>query len=354
MASRVESLQVETLAQRRSSASARILSHEGFESDAGTMALVIADSVKTPEETIKVPKKVLFEKRHIIGMVVATTLAAIAGSTPLSDEWPQAHTMLAIGAFVACFWVFEVLPLAVGGMLPWVLIPAANLASSAQVANWSFGWLQVMMIGAFLVNAAIEHVNLHTRIATAVLVRVGVDSPTVVLAVFMMLAWVLSMIISNTATTVMLSPLAIGIIETAAEKVAASSAADKEGRLRSLERFSNGLLLGICYGATAGGLGTLIGSAPNLVLAQQPIMANQIDFVNYMAFGLPVSTVVGLIAFSVLHLSFLRGVSVELGDEMLRTKLAELGPMSSDEKAVSAGAHRLTTAWPPYHLLVAT
>ena len=89
--------------------------------------------------------------RQIIGMVVATVLAITFGSIPLSEKEgrDQAHTMLAVSAFVACFWVFEVLPLPISGLLPIVLIPMAGLASTGEAARWFWGPLQMMMIGAF-------------------------------------------------------------------------------------------------------------------------------------------------------------------------------------------------------------
>ena len=339
-------LQVETLSHKsqQSASRGRILSRAEGLSDEGVEGLTALDRAATESPRTQAPmtpKRIgVFEPKQLVGLAVATILCIVFASIPLSDDacCKKAHTMLGIGAFVCSFWVFEVLPLPVSSLLPIVMMPLAGITTSAKTATFFWDWLQMMMIGAFLVNAAIEQSNLHMRVALTALTAAKVSSPTQVLLVFMFLAWFLSMVVSNTATTVMLCPLAIGILETSRELIEARVTApiEKEARLESLNRFQNGLLLGICYSATAGGLGTIIGSAPNFVLIGMDIIADQIDFVTWMMFGLPVSIVVLLLVFLVLYFSFLHGSSVEMDCSVLDKKKAELGPMSRDEKAVSA------------------
>jgi len=117
---------------------------------------------------------------------------------------------------------------------------------------------------------------------------------------------VLSMFCSNTATTVMLVPFATGLIDTAKAQLptGASDAAGQEKALRakkSLHSFELGVLLGICYSATVGGIATLIGTAPNGVLAGQPVLAGTVQFANWFAFAFPISCFMFVVVFVVLY-----------------------------------------------------
>ena len=208
------SLQVETLSHKsqRNVSSARILSrkeHEGLSDEPGVEGLTALDRAEmehprmqtTEVQSTTTPKRIgVFDTKQLVGLVVATVLCTVFASIPLSDDacCEKAHTALAIGAFVCSFWVFEVLPLPVSSLLPMVMAPLAGIATSPEIASFFWDWLQMMMIGAFLVNAAIEQSNLHMRVALTALTAAKVSSPVQVLLVFMFLAWFLSMVVSNT------------------------------------------------------------------------------------------------------------------------------------------------------------
>jgi hypothetical protein len=131
----MEPLQVEALSRRsqRSTPSSRMLSGSERTSEHEGAPL---DPSSTPT-----PPKALFETRQLIGIGLALVLSVTFGLIPLSEEHPKAHLMLAVGAFVATFWVFEVLPLPISGILPLVLMPIAGVADGNEVASWFWTWL---------------------------------------------------------------------------------------------------------------------------------------------------------------------------------------------------------------------
>jgi len=128
----------------------------------------------------------------------------------VSDEEPQSNDMIAILCLVATFWVFEVLPLPVTSLLPLVLMPFAGIMSSKAASASYWGWVQMLFLGAFIVDIAIEQVNLHRRIALAFLMKVGVGYPAITALAFGTVSYSMSMWCSNTATTMMLTPFACG------------------------------------------------------------------------------------------------------------------------------------------------
>ena len=131
--------------------------------------------------------------RQIFGGALGFVLCLSLSLVPLSEEYPYAGSMLALTCLISSFWVFEVLPLPIVSLFPVILFPCFGVMSSSD-ASKSYGhWLIMLFVGAFIVDGAIVHVNLHTRVALGALVKVGVKRPWLVLATFMGLAWVLSM-----------------------------------------------------------------------------------------------------------------------------------------------------------------
>ena len=167
--------------------------------------------------------------------------------------------------------------------------------------------------------------------------------PWVVLMTFMGLAWILSMFCSNTATTVMLVPFARSLLDTAKVQVQASIDESRNpnakemgmGKLAALRRFELGVLLGICYAATVGGIATLIGTAPNGVLAGQPILAGQVDFANWFAFAFPISLFMILVVYLTLYVMYIHGVTISLDATELSAARDALGPLTRDEVVVA-------------------
>ncbi|CAE8606910.1 unnamed protein product [Polarella glacialis] len=265
---------------------------------------------------------------QILGMSLGFLSFIICLSVELDVAYPKANNMLAITMLVACFWVFEVLPLPVTSLLPLVLMPFFGIMSSSAASTSYWGWVQMLFFGAFVVDIAIEHVNLHRRIALKILLLVGVKRPWLVVLCFLLISFFLAMWCSNTASAVMMVPFATGLLDSALQDSQKTDAAQFRG-------LSVAVLLAVCYGCSSGGIATLIGTPPNGVLAALPMVAEAVTASNWSAFAMPISILVVTCVFVTLYLLFLRGVKVELDGESVKTSYAALGPVNRDELFVA-------------------
>jgi len=262
------------------------------------------------------------------GLLLGVAAFAAVMCLEVDASYPKANDMLAIALLVSVFWVFEVLPLAATALIPVVLMPFCGITTSKVASSSYWGWVQMLFLGAFLVDIAVEHVDLHRRIALKVLLKVGVRRPWVVVAAFMTIAYFLSMWCSNTATTVMLVPFATGLVDSA--RLEGRGADESSSR-----RFAVAVLLAIAYSSSCGGMATLIGTPPNGVLAGLPMVSGQIGAIEWFRFAAPVSATVLAIAFVTLNIGFLRGVKLGLNEEVVSAAYRDLGPFSRDELLVA-------------------
>lgn len=201
-------------------------------------------------------------------------LMAVISSLFLS-EWLtiQQWITITITLITATLWVTEWLPIPVSSLIPLACFPLLGILSPAQVGQAYGSPLILLLLGGFLLSTAMSHSNTHLFIAQRILNRVGTDHPKKILLGFMLTASLLSMWISNTATTLMLLPIALAVI--------------KEQHTQS---FGTYLLLGIAFAASIGGTATPIGTPPNLVMIET--MKNngldEIGFIQWMRLSLPV------------------------------------------------------------------
>lgn len=217
-------------------------------------------------------------------LLIATPLVAVAcgaASHYLGGLEPAAAITLGVAFWTAVWWVFEVLPLPVTSLLPIALLPLLGVLDSKQVAQAYGHPLVLLLLGGFLLSQALECSGAHRRIALGMVracSRVGGGGERAVLMGFMLASASLSMWISNTATTLMMLPVA----------VAAMEGADRRLRVP--------LLLGIAYAANVGGIGTPIGTPPNLVFMAEYEKASgeAMTFVGWMKTGVPVTVVMVL------------------------------------------------------------
>ncbi|KKN89321.1 hypothetical protein LCGC14_0239780 [marine sediment metagenome] len=201
----------------------------------------------------------------------------------------QGRDILAITVWIGIWWVLEVLPIAVTALLPIVLFPLLDTISLGETTA-SYGHKYVFLyMGGFMLAMAIEKWGLHKRIALLIIKAIGTNMYTIVLG-FMVATAFLSMWISNTATSVMVLPMAISIIKQLEDNPNSISSVNKS--------FSKLLMLSIAYSASIGGMATLIGTPPNLVFAGfvQKTYGIDISFWQWMKFGLPVATLLLIIS----------------------------------------------------------
>ena len=241
---------------------------------------------------------------------------------PFEGLSQPAHSILSSTLWIAIWWITEAIPIAATALIPIVLFPlSGGLDLSATTASYGHKFV-FLYLGGFLIAIGIEKWKLHKRIAINIISFIGVDARRVILG-FMLATAFLSMWISNTATSVMMLPIGIAIIK----------------QLNENRTFGKALMLGIAYSASIGGVATLIGTPPNLVLAGviSEIYGYEITFSQWFLFGFPIS--ITLLFFCWIYLtrvaykfdtkSFLGG-----NTEIKRLK-KELGPISYEEKLVA-------------------
>ena len=257
----------------------------------------------------------------------------------LDPEHPAVTRTAAVALLMAVWWITEAIPLAATSLLPVVLFPLLGVLDGKAVSQQYFNHVIFLFIGGFLVALAMQRWGLHRRIALRVLLLFGVRPRSILLG-FMAATAFLSMWISNTATTMMMVPIVLAVI------VQLEQSAESE----PVERYTLGLLLGVAYAASVGGLATLVGTPPNLSFARIFAItfpdAPEISFARWFAFGLPLSLLLFVAAWGVLSFMFCRKAGgIALDPAVFREQHAALGPMSFAEKVVLADFAMLALLW---------
>nr|XP_061801324.1 Na(+)/citrate cotransporter-like [Nerophis lumbriciformis] len=283
---------------------------------------------------------------------------------------------------MALFWCTEVLPLAVTALLPTVLFPVLGIMRSKDVCMQYLRDSNMLFVGGLMVAVAVEHWRLHKRIALKVLLTVGVRPASLMLG-FMAVTAFLSMWISNTATAAMMVPIAHAVLEqlhprerpdaSVREPDAPATTAhcaleveenndedDADGERR---RLSKGLLLSVCYAASIGGIATLTGTGPNLVLLGQmnqlfPQSGGVVNSASWFAFAFPTMMSMLTMAWLLLRRVFVgtrsatapeRGSGREAEERAARAVIAEehrrLGGMTYGETSVTALFLLMVALW---------
>ncbi len=248
---------------------------------------------------------------------------------------PAALNVLAVAAWMAIWWISECLPLAVTALLPIALFPLLGVASTKEAASHFANEVVYLYLGGFMLAAALEHWQAHVRIALGVIARVGTDSRRLVLGVMLATAFI-SMWISNTATAAMMYPIALAIGSLYGEGEAARS-----------QRVA--LLLGVAFAASIGGMATLIGTPPNLIMAgaAKELLGVTLDFFTYLKFGLPAALILLPACWALLVFVFHRE-RLQMGAEGLRAldeRRAGLGPFAGGERRVVVVFALTALAW---------
>lgn len=251
-------------------------------------------------------------------------LLIVFAPTPAGMPW-AAQVTAAITLWIAIWWITEPIEMAATSLLPLILFPLAGVAPLKIVAAEYGNEIIFLFMAGFFIGKSIEHWQLHRRIALRMVLWIGTDPSHTVLG-FMVATGFISMWISNTATAVMMTPVAIAV------------AAQSEG-MEGHKNFSKALLLGVGYACSIGGLGTMIGTPTNAIFisfAQQKL-GETVTFGKWLLFGLPFATALLLVCWQLLIRLFPipKNKSESLdAHAQLELQLAELGPISSPEKRI--------------------
>lgn len=255
----------------------------------------------------------------------------------LNPQNPQTTFMAGIIVWMSTWWVMEVIPLGVTALLPIVLFPIFEILPTKEIAPFYAKDTVFIFIGGFLVAFAMEKWNLHKRIAFKLISLTG-QSPSQILLGFMLSSWLLSMWISNTATTVMLLPTAIAVIQEL----------ELQSKTKLAKKFYVGLLLSIAYSSSIGGVATMIGSPPNLLFIDfyhsQADTSFHFTFLNWMLFGLPLSLCFIIISYFFFKYIFCR-IDLVIDKGYFKEKNKSLGPIGYEEKIVLIVFILLALCW---------
>jgi sodium-dependent dicarboxylate transporter 2/3/5 len=240
---------------------------------------------------------------------------------------------------MAIWWVTEALPLAVTALVPIVAFPMLGVIDGKAVSESYINHIIFLFMGGFIMALAMERWNLHKRIALYILKWVGV-SPGRILLGFMLASTILSMWISNTATTMMMIPIVSSIIFELEENI---------GK-KKISRYALGLLLGIAYSASIGGNATLVGTPTNLICVRMLSVlypaAPEITFGQWFMFALPITLIMFVAAFALLFFLFRPKEKWDnLSADTFKTQLQSLGKTSYEEKVVFALFLLLAFLW---------
>lgn len=240
----------------------------------------------------------------------------------------DAYHVFCATTWVGLWWVLEAVPLAVAALLPIVLFPLTG-ALDLSTTTASYGHKYIFLyVGGFMIAIAIEKWNLHKRIALNIIVLIGSKISRIILG-FMIATAFLSMWISNTATSVMMLPIGMAL-------VSQFKSTTNDAVLG--KNFGKALMLAIAYSASIGGLATLIGTPPNLVLAGvlEELYNYKITFFQWTAFAFPLSVILLFICWQYLTRFAFNFRSKELpgGKDEIQKLLNSLGKISYEEKAV--------------------
>ena len=273
-----------------------------------------------------------------LGLLIALLILGLPTPEGLSIE---AHRTAAIFFLMGTWWATEAVPVAVTALVPLALFPLLGVVDIQSAADPYANKTIYLFFGGFLIATAIQKWDLHKRIALFVLENAGSNGASLVFG-FMLTAAVISMWVMNTATTIMLLPIGLAVVSVVKTTVNYLSEED-------LESFQLALLLGIAYGATIGGMSTLIGTGPNGMVAA--FMADNYDldisFVDWMKVGVPLSAVMLPCSWFILTKLIFK-VNFETSSEtreLLSSMKEELGKLEGPELKVLIVFFITAMAW---------
>lgn len=251
----------------------------------------------------------------IVAVALYWVLLALSG---------QPHGVAATAAitlFVAVLWVSEALPIPVTSLIPFFAFPMAGVLTHQEAASALGSHVILLLMGAFMLSKSLEKSNVHSRLALYMLRLTGSHSAKRLVLGFMLTSAVLSMWISNTATTLMLLPIVLAIVPHINQP-----------------RLVVALLLGIAYAASLGGVGTPIGTPPNIIFMSvyTETQGVEINFLEWMKTGIPIV----IIAIPLMALWLTRGLS-----SMEHCQLPQVGEWKSAEKRVLMVFVSVALAW---------
>ncbi|MEL6369319.1 MAG: DASS family sodium-coupled anion symporter [Pseudomonadota bacterium] len=270
-------------------------------------------------------------RAQIVGLITGLLIFCVMVLSPVPEALSrEAWTVAALAAAMVVLWVTEALPIPATALMPLVVLPMAGVSSLREASAYYMSPIVVLLMAGFMIAKAIEKWQLHERIALFVVAKVG-TSPPALIAGFMISSALLSMWISNTATALMMTPIALSVSRAVV------------GPSSDTSSFTIALVLAVAYACSIGGLATPVGSPTNLIvigyLSEQGI---DIAFADWMSFGLPVVLCILPMAWFILSGRAKRGTQIAPQDpsgsrdvfKIIAEARSALGPITTPEKRV--------------------
>lgn len=262
-----------------------------------------------------------------LGPVLFLLLILIHPDTLMSGVgWKVA----ALAIWMITWWITEAVPIPITSLLPMIGFPLLGIFNIKEATAPYASPIIFLFMGGFMIALALERHNLHKRIALNLIKITGLNGNGIILG-FMIATAILSMWISNTATAVMMLPIALSV-------VGLVNANNSTGA--GYSKFKTGLMLSIAYAANIGGIGTLIGTPPNVVLAGYINSFYNVDigFLDWMKIGIPVMLLLLLVTYLLLTRVFYKNNlgRIEGADIMFKKELDTIGRWSNEERAVAS------------------
>nr|CAC19843.1 SDAT(At) [Arabidopsis thaliana] len=267
------------------------------------------------------------------------------------DETTTARNMLGVLVWMFAWWLTEAVPMPITSMTPLFLFPLFGISAADDVANSYMDDVISLVLGSFILALAVEHYNIHRRLAlniTLVFCVEPLNAPLLLLGICATTAFV-SMWMHNVAAAVMMMPVATGILQRLP-----SSSSTTEVVHPAVGKFSRAVVLGVIYSAAVGGMSTLTGTGVNLILVGMWKSyfpeADPISFSQWFFFGFPLALCIFVVLWCVLCVMYCpkgagQALSPYLHKSHLRRELDLLGPMNFAEKMVLAVFGGLVVLW---------
>ncbi|UYO73606.1 DASS family sodium-coupled anion symporter [Halomonas qinghailakensis] len=282
----------------------------------------------------KPPTPPAYTKPQKVGLVLGPMLFAFVllffHPAELSVE---GRMVLATTLWVAVWWITEAIPIPVTSLLPIVLLPITGALESSAVTAAYGNPIIFLFLGGFMIALAMEKWDLHKRIALTIISLLGTSINSIVFG-FMAATGFLSMWVSNTASVMMMLPIGTAIVYQVTQELNKSEGDHSE----EIDKFSKALIFGVGYGGTIGGLGTLIGTPPNIILAAvvNELFGFEITFASWMMFAFPVVLALLLIGWLMLTRIIypIKFSNLPGGKALIAKEKEALGKITFEEKAV--------------------
>jgi len=277
-----------------------------------------------------------------IGLILGPILFLLFYFSALGSTVPEMFLVLGVAAWMVCWWITEAVPIPATSLLPIILFPLLGIFDIVAATAPYADPVVFLFMGGFIIALAMEHNKLHLRIALKLITLTG-SKPNGIILGFYIATFVLSMWISNTATAVMMLPVALSIINLF--KIQNPLLEQDKG----YKNFALTLMLGIAYAANIGGVVTIIGTPPNVVMVgmMRQFLDFEVDFNTWLLIGIPLGMLMlGIMYGLLVFILYPNRMSPIAGsDRLIQSQLKELGPMGKAEVRVSLIVLATAMSW---------